>query len=246
MAVTVSCSDVAFRYGRRACISGMSFDLCTGVTGLLGVNGAGKTTLMRMLATLRRPASGQIRVLGDDVATRAGRANARRNLGYLPQSFEVMGFSSVMSNVEYAAWAHGVAEGEVHSASIDALRSVDLLDLSSQRARTLSGGQRQRLGIACATAHRPALLLLDEPTVGVDPLQRTTLRTMIAALGQRSTVLLSTHLVEDVARLADRVMVMSEGKLLYSGPTDDLIATVPGAVDRADAIEQAFRTMESR
>jgi ABC-type multidrug transport system ATPase subunit len=98
-------------------------------------------------------------------------------LGYLPQSFEVMGFSSVMSNVEYAVWAHGVAEGEVHSASIDALRSV---------------------------------------------------------------------LVEDVARLADRVMVMSEGKLLYSGPTDDLIATVPGAVDRADAIEQAFRTMESR
>ena len=242
----MACEDVFFRYGRRTCVSGVSFVLHAGVTGLLGVNGAGKTTLMGVLSTLRRPSSGEIRILGDDVCTRAGRSNARRNLGYLPQSFEMMGFSSVMSNVEYAAWAHGVAEKDVHEVSVAALRAVDLLDLSACRARTLSGGQRQRLGIACVTAHRPALLLLDEPTVGVDPLQRTTLRDMIAVLGRRSTVLLSSHLVEDVAKLADHVMIMSEGGLLYDGLADDLVGTVPDATDRADAIETAFKTMEAR
>jgi ABC-2 type transport system ATP-binding protein len=145
--------------------------------------------------------------------------------------------------VEYSAWAHGVPGTDVHDAGIAALRAVDLLNLSTRRARTLSGGQRQRLGIACATVHRPDLLLLDEPTVGVDPLQRTTLRDMIAALGRRSTVLLSTHLVEDVARLADHVMIMHGGRLAYSGDTDDLVRTVPEAEDRAEAIETAFKAM---
>lgn len=243
MTTTVECDNVAFRYGRRTCITDISFTLRTGVTGLLGVNGAGKTTLMGILSTLRSPSSGRVFILGNDLSTSAGRSAAKRSLGYLPQSFEMMGFSSVLSNVEYSAWAHGVPGTDVHDAGIAALRAVDLLNLSTRRARTLSGGQRQRLGIACATVHRPDLLLLDEPTVGVDPLQRKTLRDMIAALGRRSTVLLSTHLVEDVARLADHVMIMHGGRLAYSGDTDDLVRTVPEAEDRAEAIETAFKAM---
>ncbi|MCI1660195.1 ABC transporter ATP-binding protein [Bifidobacterium psychraerophilum] len=241
----VRCENVSFSYGRRQVMSGVTLGLSRGVTGLLGVNGAGKSTLMRILATLRHPSTGSVRVLGNDVCTRSGRAKARRQLGYLPQAFELMGFSTVLSNVEYAAWAHGIAEADVHEVSIEALRAVDLVDLRKQRARTLSGGQRQRLGIACATAHKPALLLMDEPTVGVDPLQRTALREMIATLGKRSTVLLSTHLVDDIARLADHVLVMERGRLAFDGSTEELIAKSPDATDRTAALEAAFTMVAS-
>ncbi|MDF7640183.1 ABC transporter ATP-binding protein [Bifidobacterium sp. ESL0784] len=245
MNTIAECRGVSFSYGRHPVLSDISFCLSPGITGLLGVNGAGKSTLIRLLATLRRPSSGSVEVAGQDVTARAGSIEARRYLGYLPQSFEVMNFSTVEANVEYAAWAHGVDEQNVRAVTLETLKAVGLDELAKRRVRTLSGGQRQRLGIACATAHKPELLLLDEPTVGVDPLQRDALRGMIAELGKSSAILLSTHLVEDVARLADRVLIMDCGRLVFDGSVDDLVAKVPTAVDRTVAIETAFRMMAS-
>ncbi|MBB2955276.1 ABC-2 type transport system ATP-binding protein [Bifidobacterium commune] len=241
----VQCKNVGFRYGEIVALSGVSFDLTCGVTGLLGVNGAGKSTLMRLLATLCKPSSGSIRISGKDVSKTSERTEARHHLGYLPQAFDVMGFSTLLANVEYAAWSHGVSESDVHRVAVEALKTVDLSDLRNRRARTLSGGQRQRLGIACATAHRPDLLLLDEPTVGVDPLQRAALRDLIGRLGHSSTVLVSTHLVEDIARLADHVLIVDQGRLAFDGTADDLASMSPDQTDRAAAIDRAFQQVVS-
>jgi ABC-2 type transport system ATP-binding protein len=225
----------------------LSLRLDSGVTGLLGPNGAGKTTLLNILATASRPERGKVVVAGHDTGTVAGRLAARRLLGFLPQEFELMGSERVAWNVQYAAWAHGVVESACAAAAARALGVVGLTDRANNRARTLSGGMRQRLGIACAIAHRPAVLLLDEPTAGLDPDQRVRMRSYLESVAGETTVLVSTHLVEDLAMIASRVAVLIDGRIGFVGSLEDFEAVgreSGGAADRfASPLEASYRAL---
>lgn len=212
----VECRDVSFRYRRREALSGVSLGLDVGVTGLLGPNGAGKTTLLSLLAAIRRPTSGDILMNGVSVrATDASRN--RHSIGYLPQRFDLMRWATVHRNVSYAAWAQGVDRSNCDEAARSALDLVDLGDLAGRRVATLSGGQRQRVGIACAVAHEPQLVLLDEPTAGLDPSQRVQIRSHLAEIAASATVVVSTHIVQDLAHIASQVVVLSDGHVAFSG-----------------------------
>ena len=213
----VSVRGVTHRYGRRVALADATLDLPVGVTGLLGPNGAGKSTLMKLLATAMPLQTGSVAV-GDVPLVRDNLTAVRRQLGYLPQRFEVMGWSTVRRNVEYAAWAHGLPSREAGERADLALALLGLSDRAGSRARALSGGMRQRLGLACALVHEPRVLVLDEPTVGLDPAQRRGLRDAIAAAAERAVVLISTHLVEDLAQVVDglRFFDFRDDRLLQS------------------------------
>jgi ABC-2 type transport system ATP-binding protein len=204
---------VGFDYGRTHVLRDLNWVLGPGVTGVLGPNGAGKTTLLRLLVGMARPKRGAIRISGD---------NGRR-VGYLPQRFSLAGEMRLQDTVAYAAWIQGVARSKCAEHAADALAAVELADRMRQRCRTLSGGQRQRLGIAASIVHRPELLVLDEPTVGLDPEQRIRVRQIIADIGRDRMVLLSTHLAEDITHLCSRVGVLTGGRIVFDGTPDDLV-----------------------
>ncbi|MFD0705536.1 ABC transporter ATP-binding protein [Alloscardovia venturai] len=247
--LSIVCEHVNFSYGKQEILKDISFSVGKGVTGILGTNGAGKTTVLSILSTLKKPKSGHVALLGHDLSRYSSVEGARKNLGFLPQHVEVMNFSSVQDNVAYAAWAHGVDEKHVEEATMRALSAVNLEDKASVKARKLSGGQRQRLGIACTIAHNPQIIILDEPTVGVDPLQRNDLRNLILHLGQSRTVILSTHLVDDIARIAQTLLILNSGNLSYCGPLADLdevrACTSQSPTDVAESIEHAFARLGS-
>lgn len=220
--------DVSFSYPRGpTALKNVSITFGPGLNGLLGPNGAGKTTLLGLAATVLAGGTGDILVGGHDVRTKVGRREARSLLGYLPQRFEVMGQLSALNTVAYAAWAQGVSESRCESAAMKALEVVDLADKSQERVRTLSGGQRQRLGIAASISHDPPILLLDEPTPGLDPNQRVEVRRHLAALGRDRVVIVSTHLLEDIDRLCDSVVVLAGGQVKFDGTTEELRALAP-------------------
>ncbi|BDZ56811.1 ABC transporter ATP-binding protein [Barrientosiimonas endolithica] len=219
MGVEVRGLTVAYR--RRNALSDVSLAAAPGVTALLGPNGAGKTTLLSVLATAQPVGAGVAFVDGQDVGTREGRAAARDVLGWLPQRFDLAGGMSLLDTVAFAAWANGVAEREVFGHASAALDRVDLAGRGRERVRTLSGGQRQRLGLAAATAHGPSVLLLDEPTAGLDPEQRVHFRRSVRSATD-ATVLLSTHLLDDAVQAADQVVILAEGTVRFVGSPDDL------------------------
>jgi ABC-2 type transport system ATP-binding protein len=231
--------EVSHHYRRRSALESVTLEVNRGFTGLLGPNGAGKSTLLNLAATALPLQSGHLLVGGHDVSDTNGRRRARQELGYLPQHFDIAGSMRVVDAVEYAAWAQGVADGECQTAGRDALELVDLVDLMQQRVRHLSGGQRQRLGIACALAHNPSILLLDEPTAGLDPEQRSSVRQHLTRLAKERTILMATHILEDVARFGDRLVVLNQGRVLFDGPPTGLA----GGVGGLDAIEHAYLSL---
>ncbi|WP_367266456.1 ABC transporter ATP-binding protein [Trueperella pyogenes] len=213
----VQLDSVSFWYGRDRIIQDMDLVLERGITGLLGPNGAGKTTLIRLLALDMRPKCGSVIINGTPVNNETQARKCRRHIGYLPQRFEVMNFKTVQDNVEFAAWAHGVSAAACNKAAADALEKVGLADRAKSRAFSLSGGMRQRLGLACVIVHKPEILILDEPTVGIDPVQRSQMRQLLRELAANSAILLSTHLVDDVAHICDRVLIVNHGTVKFDG-----------------------------
>lgn len=177
---------------------------------------------MNVLATIAKPSSGRVVFNNLELSSSANRKLARRQIGYLPQRFSISNRMSVLRHVEYAAWVNGVSDNKVPEAANTALSIVQLNDLSSSKAGKLSGGQRQRLGIACAIAHNPSLLLLDEPTVGLDPSQRIDVRSYLNDYGESAIVLLSTHLVEDISVIANEIVILSEGRICFRGTVSEL------------------------
>lgn len=232
----ISFTAVSHRYRRQLALESVTLELGKGSTGLLGPNGAGKTTLLKLAATVLPLQVGRLEVAGIDVSGSAGRRQARQHLGYLPQHFEVSGSMRVSEAVEYAAWAQGLSDRDSLGAARDALRLVGLSDLARRRVRHLSGGQRQRMGIACTVAHEPSVLLLDEPTAGLDPEQRNTVRQHLTRLATDRVVVMSTHILEDVARFCDHLVVIVEGRVRYQGPPAGLAAEGVGL----DAIEDSY------
>lgn len=202
--------NVSFSYRSHQVFSDLSVQGSPGVIGLLGPNGAGKTTLMRLLAGELRPESGEI--------------ETEPYVGYLPQKFDLLPLATTYRNVRYAAWAQGMKGQAADDATATAIDVVGLSNRRNSLAFRLSGGMKQRLGIACVTVSRPQTLLLDEPSVGLDPEQRIGLRELLRELGRHSTVLVSTHQVADLAGIADQLIILNEGEIRFSGTLDELEA----------------------
>src|SRR6185437_16223135 len=188
-----------------------------GVFGLLGPNGAGKTSLLRMTATVLPPSSGRLRLLGRDPGSYGPRREIRRRLGYLPQSLGYFPGFTVAEFVEYFALLKDMPPRQVPGAVATAIERVELAGKARAKLRTLSGGMLRRVGIAQAIVNEPELLLLDEPTAGLDPEQRVAFRLLLRELGARATVVVSTHLVEDVGAACAQVALMDRGKIVFHG-----------------------------
>ncbi|MGW3035754.1 ABC transporter ATP-binding protein [Streptomyces sp. NPDC001178] len=231
MTPTVSASGLSLRFGGTQALDEVSLRLTSGVTGLLGPNGAGKTTLLRVLATAVPPDRGAFTVLGHDPATVAGRQEVRRGLGYLPQTPGFHPDFTAFEFVDYVAILKEITDrGARHREVRRVLDEVDLADVRAKRIKKLSGGMRQRVALAAALVGDPGFLVLDEPTVGLDPEQRMRFRELIAQAGEGRTVLLSTHQTEDVAMLCHRVLVMAGGSIRFEGTPAELTARAAGRV----------------
>jgi ABC-2 type transport system ATP-binding protein len=236
----ISLRGVGRSFGATQALADVDLDLEAGVIGLLGPNGAGKTTLLRLLATALPPSRGTVRVLGRDVEVLAERTEIRRRLGYLPQEVGFPRGFTAFAFVDYIAllkeWADPAAR---HAEVRRVLDQVGLSDAATKRIRAMSGGQRRRVALAQALLGSPPVLILDEPTTGVDPEQRVTLRTVLAELARTSIVVLSTHQTEDVAALCERVVVLDRGRVRYDGAVTDLVDRAAGRVWLADQPDPA-------
>ncbi|MFB4284383.1 ABC transporter ATP-binding protein [Nonomuraea sp. MTCD27] len=238
-------------YGAKRALDGLDLTLGTGVTGLLGPNGAGKTTLLRCLATTLAPDGGAVDAFGLDPADRAQRTALRRRLGYLPQNPGSYPHFTAFDLVDYVAILKELTDRKHRHAEVRrVLAEVDLTDQARTKVRKLSGGMRQRLALAQALLGEPHLLILDEPTVGLDPEQRMMFRALVSRLGESRTVVLSTHQTEDVAALCERVVVMRDGRAVFDGTPGGLAAVADGRVwlsDTAPATSELFwRTADGR
>jgi len=233
--MNVELTDVTRRFGRTQAVAGVTLETGPGVFGLLGPNGAGKTTLLRMMATVIPPGSGRVRLLGRDPGGYGPRREIRRRLGYLPQNLGYYPGFTVAEFVEYFALLKEIPPGRVPKAVATAIERVDLGGRAKAKLRTLSGGMLRRAGIAQAIVNEPELLLLDEPTAGLDPEQRVAFRALLRDFGERATVLVSTHLVEDVGAACGEVALMDAGKIVFHGTPGELTARGqgPGAVGDA-------------
>ncbi|WP_284117652.1 ABC transporter ATP-binding protein [Streptomyces fragilis] len=255
----IQATGLKVRAGRkRMAVDGLDLSLGTGVHGLLGPNGAGKTTLIRALATVLHPAQGTLELLGESVGGMGEHRALRRRIGYLPQEFGYYKRFTVREFVEYMAWLKEVPKAEIPAAVQRAVERVGLADRADERMKALSGGMVRRVGIAQAIVNDPSILLLDEPTVGLDPVsythldvykrqaqaivndpsillldeptvgldpaQRLRFRELLQELGTDTCVLVSTHLVEDVAAACTDVVLLAEGRLVFQGTPDELAA----------------------
>ena len=214
MELTIDRLSKQFR--AKIAVDRVSLRLTPGVTGLLGPNGAGKTTLMRLICGILRPTAGSVAFDGQDAGTEVYRAS----LGYLPQDFGYYPDFTALDFLLYMAALKGLSRTRARQRSAELLELVGLADVAKKKIKTYSGGMRQRLGIAQALLNDHKLLILDEPTAGLDPRERVRFREMIAALGRDSVVLLSTHIVSDVEHIADRVLIMKAGQIVHDGAWD--------------------------
>ncbi|WP_434443820.1 ABC transporter ATP-binding protein [Lentzea sp. E54] len=214
----IEARDLRIRNGRRTAVDGVTLTLGRGVHGLLGPNGAGKTTLIRALATVVRPA-GELTLLGGMELR-----ELRRRVGYLPQEFGHYRRFTVREFVGYVAWLKEMPAHDVPAAVQRAVDRVGLADRADDKLKTLSGGMVRRVGIAQAIVNDPEILLLDEPTAGLDPAQRLRFRELLTEIGTDACVVVSTHLVEDVAAACTDVVLLSQGKLVFQGTPAQLAA----------------------
>ena len=205
------------QFQNKIAVDRVSLRLHSGVFGLLGTNGAGKTTLMRMLCGILQPTGGTIAFDGMDVREEGYRAI----LGYLPQDFGYYPEFCAMDFLLYMAALKGLPKQSAKRRANELLELVGLEDMGRKKIKTFSGGMKQRLGIAQALLNNPKLLILDEPTAGLDPKERVRFRNLIGQLGKDSIVLLSTHIVSDLEHIADEVLMMKDGNLIYHGAWDE-------------------------
>jgi ABC-type multidrug transport system ATPase subunit len=228
----LSIVDVSKTYSNGVkALRGVSLEVGTGLFGLLGPNGAGKSTLMRTIATLQEPDSGRISLDGLDVL--ADPQGLRSRLGYLPQEFGVYPGVSAQVLLEHLALLKGVTNRKARAEQVDALLHLTNLHAHRRKAvESFSGGMRRRFGIAQALLGDPRLVIVDEPSAGLDPEERHRLHDLLSEIGERRIVLLSTHIVEDVRQLCTRMAVLSEGRVLLEGEPGPLVQALAGRVWR--------------
>ena len=215
-------------YGSKIAVDCVSADLKPGVYGLLGANGAGKTTLMRMLCAILEPTSGEVFLDGKDVVSMG--EDYRNVLGYLPQDFGYYPNYTAREFLMYVAALKGVPKKIAKKRTGELLEEVGLSHAADKKVKTFSGGMKQRVGIAQALLNHPEILILDEPTAGLDPKERVRFRNLISDYAGDKIVILSTHIVSDVEAIADEVLLMKKGKFVLQGTVPELIQKAEGKV----------------
>ncbi|MGW1145063.1 ATP-binding cassette domain-containing protein [Streptomyces sp. NPDC002454] len=216
--------------GRRA-LDAVDLHIEGGTVGLLGANGAGKTTLLRIITGVLRPTSGRVTVAGHDLATHAGLVSVKRTLGYLPQELTPYPDLTTREFLDYIGVLKGVDDKRERRRQVEErIAEVGLGERAGEKMAGFSGGMRRRVGIAQALMGDPSVLVVDEPTTGLDPHERMRFRTLLAGLGHRRTVLLSTHILDDVAQTCPEVAVLSFGRLVFHDTTTALVSQAAGCV----------------
>lgn len=240
---------VTKNYGSKIACDRLSMTLDRGVYGLLGANGAGKTTLMRMMCGILEPTSGTISYDGIDVS----REEYRDILGYLPQDFGYYPEFTARDFMMYIAALKGIPKGRAKIRTDELLETVSLTNEAKKKIKTFSGGMKQRLGIAQALLNDPKILVLDEPTAGLDPKERVRFRNIISRMGADRIILLSTHIVSDIEHIANTVMVMKNGQLIHEGSPEEIISVIRGKVwectvsrEAADGLTEKYPIINTR
>ncbi|MEJ2557609.1 MAG: ABC transporter ATP-binding protein [Anaerolineae bacterium] len=217
--------------GNVQALRGLTLEIGAGMFGLVGPNGAGKTTLMRILAGLVQPTGGSVHVLGHDVTTLEGKMAVKAQLGYLPQELGLYPSLTAAEFLDYVAMLKGITDKAARRRQIgEALEQVRLTDVANRHLKTYSGGMKRRVGIAQALLGHPRLVIVDEPTVGLDPEERVRLRNLLSDLATRCTVFLSTHIIEDISQSCNALAAIGQGKVLFHGSPRDLILQAQGKV----------------
>ena len=234
------------RYKSKCAVDDVSVNLEPGVYGLLGVNGAVKTTLMRMICGVLKPTSGTIKLDGKTIEDLGEDYYA--NLGYMPQDFGFYPDFTAKEFMMYIAAVKGMDKKSAMARTEELLGMVNLEDVADKKIKSYSGGMKQRLGIAQAELNNPSILVLDEPTAGLDPKERVRFRNLISDFAKEKIVILSTHIVSDVSYIADTILMMKQGKILFKKPRDTVTDSIKGkvwelVVDEKSADEYSERFM---
>jgi ABC-2 type transport system ATP-binding protein len=241
----VGLDRVSHSYGRTQALIDVTLDLEVGTTALLGRNGAGKSTLCRILTGLAKPTTGTVVREGCDLASQADWQRHHAGTGWLPQTLRLPMSMTLVQYLRYAAWLKGLDAERSEAGLHDALTRTDLHQHSSRRLGHLSGGMLRRAGIAQAIVHDPRLLVLDEPTVGLDPEQRSWFHEVIQELSRDRMVLMSTHLMEDVDVVADRVAILDDGVLLFDDSVTALALRLGSGPSSPEILRAAFQDVVS-
>lgn len=221
-------TELTKQYGSKIAVDHLNITLLNGVYGLLGANGAGKSTLMRLLCDIQKPTSGKVTLDGKSISELGEKY--RILLGYLPQHFGYYPNFTALDFLMYVAILKGLSEKRAKQKSKELLEAVDLSKESRQKIKTFSGGMKQRLGIAQAMLNNPRILLLDEPTAGLDPKERVRFRNLISAFSKDRIVILSTHIVSDVEFIAEAIIMMKSGQILHVGKPSEITKEIDGQV----------------
>jgi ABC-2 type transport system ATP-binding protein len=245
MAVTISGLSKTYPNGVKA-LKNISLSIGNNMFGLLGPNGAGKSTLMRTVATLQEPDSGSIQVDGLDVLTQKN--EVRKVLGYLPQEFGVYPKVSAVDMLHHLAVLKGVTNAKERKEMVDALlQQTNLWEVRKKALSTFSGGMKQRFGIAQALLANPRLMIVDEPTAGLDPAERNRFLNLLSSIGSEVTVILSTHIVADVRELCARMAIIAAGELLLEGTPAEALAALNGKIwSKVVRTDDELRALESQ
>ena len=240
----IQLDNLTKQYGSRTAVDGVSIALKPGVYGLLGANGAGKTTLMRMICGVLEPSSGQIRADGKNIGQLGEKYYDR--LGYMPQNFGYYPDFTAREFLLYMAAVKGLDKKRAGNRVDELLSTVNLTKMAGKKIRSFSGGMKQRLGIAQAELNDPELLILDEPTAGLDPKERVRFRNLISDLARNKTVILSTHIVSDISYIADTILLMKNGRFILTGSVDEVTGSINGMVWETVTDEQTAKGLMSR
>ena len=216
------------KYGSKTAVDHLNITLSNGVYGLLGANGAGKTTLMRLLCDIQAPTSGSITLDGKNISELGERY--RNLLGYLPQNFGYYPDFTAWDFLMYVSALKGLSEKHARKRIQELLEAVGLTEETNHKIKTFSGGMKQRLGIAQAMLNKPRILILDEPTAGLDPKERVRFRNLISAFSKDRIVILSTHIVSDIEFIAEEVIMLKSGQVLHFGKPQEITSEIDGYV----------------
>lgn len=228
--MSIQTFDLTKKYKPKAtALNHVSMSIDTGIFGLLGKNGSGKTTLMRILTTLLTPTAGKVSILGME-ATKANQEEIKRNIGYLPQEFGFYKDFTVYEIMQYMCLLRGTEKIAQKTMIQDALEKVNLTSHSKKKYKQLSGGMKRRAGLAQAIMHSPPILIVDEPTAGVDPEERINIRKLLSNYSENHVVLFSTHIVEDIEYTCNQLAVLDDGNLLFTGALNELLQLADGKI----------------
>lgn len=219
--------DLDKYYGKKQALRRVNLTISQGMFGLLGPNGAGKTTLMKILATLLPKTGGKVTICGTDISQER---EIRRMVGYLPQDFSMYGNMTVYEVMDYLGVLSGMKKAERRERIPMLLEKVNLTENHGTKVKAMSGGMRRRLGIAQAILHNPRVLIVDEPTAGLDPEERVRFRNLLCEIAEERIVILSTHIVGDIEATCENIAVLNQGELLFQGTVTDLLEHAEGKI----------------